>query len=176
MLSYKRGTGKNNASYALRELYKEYKSMSDNPVEYKVYAELLKEYNDRIIKAIIYDNLEYKMPYRLGYLRLQKLKKIPFFKDGKLIKKHISPDWKRTKEFWEKEYPGLTTEELDLIPDKKVLIHHNDHTDGYSARWYWDKRFSNVKNQSCYIFKATRTAKETLAAFIKKIGLIEYFE
>lgn len=175
-MEFKRGTGKNNANYSLKELYKEYKLISKNPVPYRVYADFLKEYNDRIIKAIIYENLEYKMGYRLGYLRLQKRKKVPFFKDGKLIKDHINPDWKRTKDYWTKEYPGLTSEEIKAISNKKVLLHHNDHSNGYSVRFYWDKKMSNVKNQSCYIFKATRTAKEDLARFIKKTGLIEYFE
>lgn len=175
-MAYKRGLGKNNADVSLKELYKNYKIKSKNPVPYKIYAEFLREYNERIIRAIIYENLEYKMPFKLGFIRIQKRKLTPYMKEGTLVKKHLSPDWKRTREYWSKEYPGLTSEELKAIPNKKVLLHHNDHTNGYSVRFYWDKRISNVKNQSSYIFKATRTAKEELAAFIKKTGILDYFE
>lgn len=178
-MAYKRTTGKHNCDYGLIDLYKEYKSESKDPVSYKTYSEFIKEYNERIMNAVIYEALEYKMPYRLGYLRIQKRKKKPYFKDGKLIKKHISIDWKRTLDSWRSQWPNLTDEEIKQIPlgeDKKILLHHNDHTNGYSVRFYWDKRFSNAKNQIAYIYKATRTIKEELASFIKKNGIIEYLE
>lgn len=175
-MAYKRGVGKNNADVSLKELYKNYKSKSKNPVPYKIYAEFLKEYNQRIIQAIIYENLEYKMPFKLGFIRIQKRKLTPYIKNGELIKKHLHPDWKRTRDYWAEKYPGKTSEELKLISDKKVLLHHNDHTNGYSVRFYWDKRVSTVKNQTAYIFKATRTTKEDLAKFIKKTGVLDYFE
>jgi hypothetical protein len=177
MIAYKRTIGKNNADCALPELYKHYKKTIDNPVIYKIYSQFLKEYNSRIMDAIIYENLEYKMPCRLGYLRIQRRRLKPFVdNEGKIVKSHIAPDWYSTKKYWMKIYPGLTEEEIKNIEHKKIIRHNNDHTNGYSTRFFWDKRYSNVKNQSCYIFKATRTAKENLAKFIKKIGLIEYFD
>ena len=174
-MAYIRGLGKNNASVTLKELYKNYKSKSKNPVEYKVYAEFLKEYNERIMRSIIYDNLEYRFPYKLGTLRLQKRKYAPYTKNGKLVKKHISVDWKRTRAYWKELYPDMTLQEMKTIPNKKVLLQHNDHSDGYSVRFFWDKRISTTKNQFYYLFKATRTAKEDLAKFIKLNGSIDYF-
>ena len=175
-MAYKRTSGKNNADCKLKDLYKHYKKTTKNPVEYNVYSEFLKEYNERIIKAMIYDNLEFKLPYRLGFIRIQKRKKVPYMKDEKLVLKHISPDWKRTLDSWRKAYPDKTDEEIKLIPNKKVLRHHNDHTNGYSVRFYWDKRYSNAINQTCYVFKTTRTAKEELASYVKKVKILEYFE
>ena len=97
-------------------------------------------------------------------------------KDGKLVKRCLSPDWKASKELWEKQYPGLTTDEISAIKNKKILYHLNEHSGGYGARFFWDKTTSNAINQSAYVFKATRTLKEELAAHIKDIKIIEYFD
>jgi len=175
-MAYIRGEGKNNADYTLRDLYKEYRNKDKNKVDYKLYAEFLKEYNERILNAIIYENLEYKFPYKLGYLRIQKRKKTPYIKNGELVTVHMQIDWKRTLDSWRKKYPNLTDEEIKEIPNKKRLLYHNDHTNGFSVRFYWDKRFSTAKNQSSYIYKTTRTVKENLARFIKKRKILEYFE
>ena len=175
-MHFKRSDGKHNADYALRDLYKEYKNQSKNPVSYKIYSEFLKEYNDRVMHEIIYSALQYKMPYRLGYIRIQRRKLIPYVKEGKLIKKHLPVDYKATKELWAKQYPKLSDEEIKQIPNKKILYHLNEHSGGYGVRFYWDKMISNAINQSCYIFKATRTCKEDLAKFIKDIKIIEYFD
>lgn len=175
-MAFKRTNGKNNCDYKLIDLYKEYKLMSKNPVSYKVYSSFIKEYNERIMKGIIYDGLQYKLPYKIGYIAIRKRKKTPYFKNNKLIKDHIGVDWKRTLESWRKKWPNLTDQEIKEIPNKKKLLYHNDHTNGYSVRFFWDKQFSTIKNQSSYIFKATRTNKEKLAKFIKKNNNLQYFE
>jgi len=175
-MAYKRGTGKNNVDCALAQLYKGYKKTCEKPLSYKTYATFIKEYNSRIMDAIIYERLEYKMGARLGYIRLQRRKLVPYIEDGKVVTNHILPDWKRTRDYWHKIYPDKTDAEIKLIPNKKILKYQNTHTNGYSARFFWDKVKSNVVNQSCYVFKATRTSKEKLARFIKKTGIIEYFE
>lgn len=173
---FKRGNGKNNSDVKMIDFYNNYRDNSKNPVDYKTFSNVIKEYNDRIMNAIIYENLEFRMPFRLGYIRIQRRRLTPFEKDGKIVKQHIMPDWKKTLEYWKKIYPNKTVDEIKKIPNKKILRYLNEHTNGYSARFYWDKKISNVKNQSCYIFKATRTAKENLASYIKKTGKIEYFE
>lgn len=175
-MAYKRGEGKNNCDYSTSSLYKEYKKSVKDSVPYVLYVKFIKEYNERIISAVIYDALEYRMPYRLGYLRIQKRKLVPYIVDDKVITKHISIDWKRTLDSWRKKSPGLTDEEIKLIPNKKVLLQRNEHSNGFSVRFLWDKRYSVAVNQSSYIFKATRTAKEELARFIKKTGIVDYFE
>lgn len=175
-MAFKRGNGKNNASVGLKDLYIEYKSESKKPVEYGIYSEFLKEYNKRMMDAMIFANLEYKLPYSLGTIRIQRRKKSPYVKDGKLIKRHLCPDWKKTLDSWREKWPNLTDEEILKIPNKKVLRHHNDHTNGYSVRFLWDKRFSNAIGQSAFVFKANRTIKENLAKYIKKYGTNDFFE
>lgn len=175
-MAYKRGLGKNNCNYRLKDIYKEYKQKSNNPVDYSTFAAFIKEYNKRIVTAIIYENLCYKMPYRMGDIRIQKRRLIPFVRDGKVIKGHILPDWEKTLVYWRKKYPDKTDQEIKEIPGKKVLKYLNEHTNGDSARFFWEKAYSNVKNQSCYIYKATRTAKEEIARLIKRSGRVNYFE
>lgn len=175
-MAYKRGLGKKKSDLALADLYKHYKSIIKNPVDYKTYSSFLKEYNDRIMKAIIYENLEYRMPCRMGYFRIQRRRIKPLVIDGVVKKTHLKVDWARTLKIWREKYQGLTDQEISDIKDKKIYRYTNDHTNGYSCRFFWDKRYSNIKHQSCYAFIATRTAKETLARFIKKTGLIEYFD
>lgn len=175
-MAYKRGLGKKKSDLALHDLYKHYKKSSKSPVDYKTYASFLKQYNDRIIKAIIYDGLEYRMPCKMGYFRIQRRRIKPIIIDGVVKKTHLQVDWDRTRKAHKEKHPGLTDEELSKIKIDKVYRYTNDHTDGYSCRFFWDKRYSTIKHQSCYAFIATRTAKETLARFIKKTGLIEYYD
>lgn len=175
-MAYIRGEGKNNAAIRLIDFFKNYKKHTDNPVDYKTYSNFIKDYNDKIINAMVYDSIEFKMPFKLGTLRVQKTKYTPYLKDGKLKKNHMPIDWKSTLESWRKKYPDKTDEEIKLIPDKKLIYHLNEHTGGFTARFFWDKRLSNIKNQSCYRFSATRTVKENMAKYIKRIGFVEYFE
>lgn len=175
-MAFKRGLGKNNCDYGMRDIYREYRKQSKNFVDRSTFSKILNEYNERIMTAMIYENLIFKMPYRLGEVRIQRRRMTPYVKDGEVVKSHIMPDWKATLDYWREQYPDLTDEEIKQIPGKKVLRHLNKHTNGYSARFFWDKNYSNAINQSCYIFKATRTAKEELARLLKKIGRITYFE
>lgn len=175
---YKRTTGKFNSDYTLKELYKEYKLGSKNPVSYQIYTFILKNYNDRIMRHIIMKNMSFKMPYRLGEIRGQRLKNkaIAIRDDGIIDRRKLPADWNATLAYWRKIYPDKTMEEIKAIPDKKVLRHLNLHTGGYRCRFYWDKVISNVKNQYYYTFKASRTNKNKMSSFVKSKETIPYYE
>jgi hypothetical protein len=175
---YLRGKGKTNCDYSLKDLYKEYKKQVKNPVDYTTYVSVLKEYNDRIMKLIIYSNLSFKMPYRLGYLHGQKTKTktLPDRSDDIIDVEKMPVDWDATLRYWGKTYPDKTKEEIKAIKGKRKIRHLNLHTDGWRCRFYWDKIISNVKNQSYYIFKASRTNKERMSSFAKEKQDILYYE
>lgn len=175
-MAFIRTFGKYNCTTTINDFYSTYKNSVKNPVSKKIYHMFINEYNEKIMYSMIHDALEYKMPYRIGYLRVQKKMKKPFILNGKVVTYHMSPDWKRTLEYWRKEYQGLSDEEIINIPNKKILRYHNDHTNGYSVRFYWDKRTSNVKWQSAYSFKASRTSKIMLKNYIFKNGVNIFFE
>ena len=94
---------------------------------------------------------EFKMPYRLGTLRIKK-KKMNYSKKNKL------------KINW-----------LETNKHKKVIYHLNDHTDGFNYRWFWSKINAVIKNKSVYSFQATRTNKRRLAGLLKN-KKVDYFE
>ena len=166
----KRSKGKIEIHCGLKDFFKFYKERytKDNLVEYDVYAKVIKELNETIAKAIIYDNYDFKMPGRLGYLNIIKKKhKLKMDENGKVDTRYLPVDYQATKKLWAKEYPGLTEEEILQIPDRKRVFHKNMHSDGYIYSWYFDKYTSNAKNKSVYYFKPTRTNSRELAAHVK---------
>ena len=53
---------------------------------------------------------------------------------------NLKIDWKKTKELWEKKYPGLTSEEIIEIKDKPKVFYLNEHSNKYRMVYCWDRR------------------------------------
>jgi hypothetical protein len=136
-------------SCTLKSAYKSYDDFYD--VGYKKYRAVCEDFNKKIIEDILMKAKEFKMPYRLGTLRIKK-KKMNYSKKNKL------------KINW-----------LETNKHKKVIYHLNDHTDGFNYRWFWSKINAVIKNKSVYSFQATRTNKRRLAGLLKK-KKVDYFE
>lgn len=132
------------------------KKKGRNGISRTLYTELCKEFNKRISDMIIRDSFEFRMPYRLGFLRIKAIRQKVVIKDGKIDTKRMGIDWKASWEYWHEIYPDKTREEIKQIPDKKLIIHTNEHTDGYYYRWYWDRRQTNVKNYTAYVFRPVK--------------------
>ena len=137
-------------SCTLVQAYKEYEDFYK--VGYKTYRSICQDFNKLIIDDILLKAKEFKMPYRLGSLRI--LKKEMNYSSSK---NKLKIDWKKTNEH------------------KKVIYHLNDHTDGFNYRWLWSKKKAIVKNKSVYSFQATRTNKRRLATLLKN-KKVDYFE
>ncbi len=138
-------------SATLKNAYKTYEDFYN--VGYKKYRSICEDFNKLIMDNILLKSHEFKMPYRLGTLRIKK-KKMNYSQKNK---NKLKIDWKATRE------------------NKKVIYHLNDHTNGFNYRWYWLKREAVVKNKSVYSFQATRTNKRRLAALLKN-NEVDYFE
>lgn len=121
-------------------------------VDYSTYKGICADFNKKITKHILHDSGTFKLPHRLGEIRIQK-KKMDFSMLNKL-----KVDWKRTKELG------------------KRVFHLNDHTDNYRYKWYWKKRTVIVKNKSVYSFIPTRTNARALAQILLTTKQIDYFE
>ena len=131
-----------------------YKSYDDYyKVGYKTYRNICEDFNKKIMDDILLKSKEFKMPFRLGSLRIKK-KKMNF---SNKLRNKLKIDWKATRE------------------NNKVIYHLNDHTNGYNYRWYWEKRNAIIKNKSIYSFQATRTNKRRLATLLQN-NEIDYFE
>tara|TARA_R110002012_G_scaffold263322_2_gene446046 strand:+ start:1338 stop:1844 length:507 start_codon:yes stop_codon:yes gene_type:complete len=157
----KRGPRKVKVDYGRVPMYKAYlKDNKEDKTEYSVYSKVLNCFNKKISEKIMKESFEYIIPYRLGIIRIKKYKpSIKIDKDGNLDYKGLSPNWKATKELWEKDEEAKKT--------KKIVFHINDHSDGFNYKWHFSNYRSNCENRSVYSFVPTRTNKRTLAELIK---------
>ena len=131
------------------------KKDSEFDVDYKTYRAICTDFNKSIVEDILMKAVEFKVPYRLGNIRIKK-KKMNFKPDNR---KYLKLDWKRTNE------TGIR------------VYHLNDHTDGYNHRWYWEKSKAIIKNKKKYYFEATRSNKRRLASLLKdEYSGVDYFE
>tara|TARA_Y100001973_G_C5176974_1_gene322536 strand:- start:743 stop:1213 length:471 start_codon:yes stop_codon:yes gene_type:complete len=120
-------------------------------IDYKTYRSVCEKFNKKVVEDILYNAGEFKLPYRLGEIRIQK-KKMKFDTSKMKI------NWKATKESGFRVY------------------HMNDHRDNYRYRWYWKKKNVIVQNKTLYSFIPSRANKRELAKLLKTDKSIDYFE
>lgn len=149
----KRGKRKLLADHTLIGAYEKYKEMSipELLVDFKTYKNICKEFNTAVMEDIIKENVPFKMPGRLGTLRICKTKMN--YSD----KNKLKVDWKTSREAG------------------KVVYHLNDHTNGYRFRFWWEKK-GPIQNLAFYSFTPTREYKRLLSSVLKdKNNNIDYF-
>lgn len=94
-------------------------------IDEKTYLNICREANLLIRDKIMYEAEEVKLYYRLGSLRIRKVK-TPLNK--------LAMDFKHYNE------TGVR------------IMHLNEHTKGFHCRWFWHKEYVNVSNNSYYSF------------------------
>lgn len=158
--------------FGIGDAYKHYKEEHGNVqnINNSVFSSICKEFYASVSEAIIYQAFDFKLPFRLGRLRVRKYKpKLSFKEDGSLNKSKLRPDWAATKALW--------AEDEKAKENKQLVYHMNEHSNGYQHRWFWEKRTSNIPNHSAYCFIPSRNNKRTLAAAIKNENIeVDYFE
>jgi len=120
-------------------------------IDYRTFRTICEEFNKELSSELL-EGYFFKMPYRLGILRIKK-RKIDF--------NNLKPDF---GEFNKSE-----------IKNK----HLNEHSNNYYVKYHWNKRFATlIKNRSLYSFIPTRANKRTLAKLIKSdyLQINKYFE
>lgn len=116
----------------------------------KEYKSICYEFNKLLKDKILYEAYEFKMPYRLGSLRIRKVK---------------TPLNKLAMDFNTYNTLGIR------------VMHLNEHTKGYHAKWHWHKKICNIVNHTVYSFIPTRDNKRELAKYVKETSpQIKYFE
>ena len=108
-------------------------------ISYDLYRKVCQEAN-KLIMSDITSGTTVALPYRLGHLRAKK---------HKINYKNLKPDF------------GLYNKEGHKNK------HLNEHSGGYYALFYWDKRVMNIKNKTGYSFIPTRHHRRALASYIK---------
>ncbi len=173
---FKRGKRKIISDYGLKDIYRFYKENSDQPVNYKIFSESIKEFNKIRLHRLIYENEGIRFPARIGGLMIRMINSTPVVKNGKVDKSRTPIDWKRTLQHWRETYSDKTPEEWKEIPNKKMFYQLNKHTEGRTAYFFWDKITSNVRNQSAYRIEVSRLIKKELSFAIKTNKNLKYYE
>jgi hypothetical protein len=149
---FSRGLNKHQHPYTIPNMYKEYiAEYKDNElyaIDYKLFVKLTEEYYKQLMYEVLVNGILFKLPYRLGYLRVVK-QKIHY--DHK-----IAIDWGTTNKVGKRVY------------------HLNDHTRGYKYLFRWTKTNVLTKYAKLYRLVMTRDHKRHLAKLIK--GGQDYFE
>jgi len=166
----KRTEGKVTSNYSIRDMHKFYEQNVEHPVDLVTYSKLTEGFNEAICNLIIYNAFEFKMPHRLGTVRIRKRKiKINLREDGTISKGMLRPDWKATKELWNKDE--------EAKQNKKLVYHLNRHSNGFNHRWFWDKTANNIPNHTAYSLNMSRANDRELAKAIKsENSFIDYYE
>jgi len=141
------------------------------------YGIIVAEYYAAISKTIIYDALSYYNSFKMGAVEIVKYELNLLDEKGELRRQALKVDWQATKDNWKVVYGKNTSvAELKLIKDKPLIYHTNDHSDGMSYRWLWDRRSATMKHQAKYMFKPVRKNSRLLASAIKNIKNIDFKE
>jgi hypothetical protein len=155
-------------NYGIKEIYKYYKSYSENPVEYQIFVRAWKDFAEQIINDIVFTGKDFMMPFRIGNLGIRKHKIIVNVNaDGTIDKRYLRPDWASTKKLWE--------DDPEAKKRKQLVFHLNKHFRGFNCKWFWDKSTCSITNQTAYSLVMSRTNKRKLAQAIFS-GEVDYYE
>lgn len=159
-------------THTLKDTYNTYKrrcaEKTMKPLSLANYKKVCYSFNFKLSDAIIKQSFEYKIPYRLGTLRIKKNKQKFKIIDGRLKPKKKMIDWYQTRYvLWERLYPGKTLVELKEIKDKPLVMFTNEHSNGEVMRWYWNKKNIVTLNYRMYTFKPVKKNRLDLAKHIK---------
>jgi len=140
------------------------------------HAQVINLFNKKLKDLIIYDSFIFKMPFQLGVIYIRNIKsRMRLKEDGSLDKRNLVPDWQRTKALWAKLYPGLSSAELKLIKNKKIVYNTNIHTNGCKFVVHWEKKRCNVRGHGPYEFVFARSNKRELAYALKTNPNLTYY-
>lgn len=140
----------------VRDSYRNYKQVSDNPIDINQYAKLNSDFA-KFIMAQIFAGKEVKLPARMGTASIKGKKiEVRYDEQGRLT--GFAPDWKATNELW--------IECPECKERKQLVFHLNEHTGGIRYKFFWSKDRMLVDNKTFYTLIYTRTNKRTLNGLI----------
>jgi hypothetical protein len=142
----------------LRQSYRFYQKHVEEPVDIKIYLEIVHGFLKFIMQKI-FDGKDVKLPCELGAIGVRGKKIKPYIgTDGEI--KGLSPNWRKTKELWDKD------EKAKL--EKKIVFDFNEHTSGFRYKIIWWKKRMKFKNKMVYSLRFSRPNKRALHKLIKQ--------
>lgn len=150
-----RGKNKIQGVYGQRACYDSYILDKDPDSAYYISADLYYkitgEFYKKVMDEILLNSRTFKLPFRMGTLRVCKTKVRLKKLDGNCV------DWPITVELG------------------KTIYHLNEHSGGYRYYFYWYKERSLIPNLFFYRLIMSRTNKRRLAKLIKT-NKYDYYE
>lgn len=129
------------------------------------YTEILDSLNDSIIKKIISENFEFRVPHLAAIISIKKKRTKSYILDDK-VTITLPVDWKATKTLW------ATDENARL---RKALVRHkNNQTSGYVLGFYLTF-IQNIVGKKKYKFRACRDAKRLLKKTVDENPKLDYY-
>jgi hypothetical protein len=166
---YKRGKRKYISSTNIENMFRVAVEKYNFSLDKKEYSKLLEIINNYIFDIILHDSSEYRLPKKLGSIRIKRTKfKYKLDENGRVKKNQMKVDFNSSKKLWREKYPNKTWQEIKEIPDKPLIYYLNKHTNNYYNKFYWDKRTSTLKNQSIYKLDIIRNRKQELSRLSKQ--------
>lgn len=139
----------------LRDSYKTYANVSDNPVDIRDYLLLVGNYNKFLIDNVL-DGYEVVLPMKVGIISIiGAVPKITFDDDGN---PNLPVNWPATWQLWKKK--------PESKEQKKKIYHTNDHTDGVRYKYFWSKKKMFVVNKNLYSLRLTRENKRAVPMMV----------
>lgn len=137
---------KQNNSYTEVDYYKSYMNYIGTnkkyAIDYKLFSSILYDYFKIISDSIILKAADVKLPSQLGTIFVRKRKFKPY-------RRNLNVDFKSTNELG------------------KTVLHMNEHTNGYSFMFKWEKRNMAFRASTLYQLVMSRDNKRRLAKCIK---------
>jgi hypothetical protein len=164
--------GRKSQAYGLLDLHNHYKKSYHNPVDKKTYKNVLKDFFEMRVDAIILDDLPFVMPKGIGEIRVEQ-KKILIIKNSKKEVRVINSklDFVATKAARKALREKMGDEAYEAMPQKDLprVFFLNMHSNmyKYDVKWYKPPRASSIRNISVYTFKFTRANNRRFAAHCK---------
>lgn len=173
---WKRGSRKLIQNHNTKDIYKHYSSKCKKsgkiPIPYNKYWEVFNEFMDLRMQLVIFDNLEFYLPARMGSIRVEHIcSVISVNKNNEVI---MRKNYGATNKLWKQMYPDKTNEEILNIPDRPYVYYTNPESDSKLFKIMWDKITCNFVNNSVYSFLPIRKWNRLLKRHIVENGYTAY--
>tara|TARA_R110000868_G_scaffold122495_3_gene324674 strand:- start:6436 stop:6963 length:528 start_codon:yes stop_codon:yes gene_type:complete len=145
----KRTKGKLNHNKSTKDAYEYYKNNNVTDVSKLNFLKVAKELNEKLLKLCIADNIPLYLPY-MGKIEIRKYKRKLFDEEGNLKFRII--DYKKTNEA-----------RKETGDPEVIILRTNDHSDGFTYKFYWRKNYCQDPLIKRLAFKAVRNLNRFLA-------------
>lgn len=146
-------------SYNVEDLFRHFRQVNSDKkelldIKQPLFKKIISEYNKVLGEYVIKGHVV-KIPFGLGEIGIRK-RKVSY-----------APDKRRF----------LYVNYKMLEKDKPAHYHIPEHSNGWQARYFWNKRQCRIENQTYYSFKPSNLLKSELAkVMLSKGGYLNYYE